>query len=290
MRDRGINDKLVPGYGGHRVLIDANKGGREFCFVIGLPRSGTTVFKDMLQTHPLVFNMGEVFSEPNGRSYFHFLQKLVDADRDALFPSRAERNFIGYLEWCREQAQANRPGSKIIVLDVKYDQTQLLVDPWRSLGSLPRIFSLMRDRSWRVIDIHRNEILDQIVSNRVAIKTKIYHSDKQTRAEGAMVKVRLDPKQLRREINWALNSYHAVSQHFKDYDGYMMVSYEEMFDADGDFSASLTENLSAFLGLENKFDRKPKLVKLLDSNVYSHIENDIEIREFVDRWKRNKRS
>ncbi len=123
------------------------------------------MFKDMLQTHPLVFNMGEVFSEPNGRSYFHFLQELVDADRDALFPSRAERNFIGYLEWCREQAQANRPGSKIIVLDVKYDQTQLWSIHGGVLALCRKIFSLMRDRSWRVIDIHRNEVLCTIRSS-----------------------------------------------------------------------------------------------------------------------------
>lgn len=272
-------------------MSDTAEQGGKFCFVIGLPRSGTTVFKELLQTHPQIFNMGEIFSEPNGRSYFHFLQRQMASDPDVIFPSRSENNFVNYLEWCSEQALRHQPGNKIVIMDVKYDQAHLLADPWRSLGSLPKIFSMMRERSWRVIDIHRNDVLGQVVSNHVAMQTKIYHSTELTEGAKRAAKVRIDPKQLRRELNKAINAYQSMSQHFRDYDGYLMLSYEEMFDADddGNFSSSITDRLSAFLQVEDKFDRKPKLAKLLTGDVFSHIENDDEIRELMDKWNRNRK-
>ena len=148
----------------------------QYCFVIGRPRSGTTVFKDMLNTHPALFSMGEIFNETNERSYFQFLQELIAADPRAALPSQALANFAKYLDWCGELARRRRPATRILVMDVKYDQSHLLCEPWWSVNALPKIFSLIRERGWKVIDIHRRDVAGLVVSNQIAIKTKVYHS------------------------------------------------------------------------------------------------------------------
>src|ERR1700727_463913 len=121
----------------------------DVCFVIGRPRSGTTVFRNMLETNPALFDMGEIFNESNAGSYFHFLQRRQADDSSALFPGRSIENFDAYVRWCRARSIEKRPRSRHVVLDVKYDQAHLLTVPWWGFNSLPRIFLLMRERDWR---------------------------------------------------------------------------------------------------------------------------------------------
>jgi len=257
----------------------------EFCFVIGRPRSGTTVFKDMLKTHPRVYSAGEILNETNPRSYFHFLQQRQAEDPSVILPSNSVANFLKYLDWCREQAHERKPRAKIIVVDVKYDQAHLICDPWWHVGSLPKIFFLIRERGWRVIDIHRSDIVSLVVSNQVAIQTKIYHSSALKPGDRQAAKVHINPERLRRELTTTTNAYQWVGRHFANYKKYLRLEYEDMFDgsASGQFSSSLIERLSDFLGIEDKFDREPKLTKLLAGDTFSHIENASEIRDMLDR-------
>ena len=263
---------------------EANPTGRkppQFCFVIGRPRSGTTVFKDMLKTHPALFSIGEIFNETNERSYFQFLQDRVRQDPGAALPSRATATFGEYLEWCWALAQARKPRARTLVLDVKYDQSHLLAESWWSLGSLPRIFFLIRERGWKVIDVHRTNVVGLIVSNQVAIKTKIYHSTNLAPGESQSARVHIDPKRLLREVRVTEDCYRRVGDHFREYPKYLRISYEEMFDEAGNFSPAVLERVSAFLRVENKFDAKPKLAKLLEGDIFSHIENAAEIRDVL---------
>ena len=258
------------------------RGPPQYCFVIGRPRSGTTVFKDMLKTHPALFSMGEIFNETNERSYFHFLQELIAGDPRAALPSHAMGNFAKYLEWCAELARRRRPATRTLVMDVKYDQSHLLCEPWWSVGALPKIFFLIRERGWKVIDIHRRNIAGLVVSNQIAIKTKVYHSTNLEPGAVQEAKVHINPQRLERELVATQNSYRRIAAHFGEYRKYLGVFYEDMFDSDGCFSRSLLERLSDFFGVENRFDPKPKLAKLLEKDIFSHIENADEIRSLIE--------
>jgi hypothetical protein len=254
----------------------------QYCFVIGRPRSGTTVFKDMLKTHPALFSMGEIFNETNERSYFHFLQELIANDRRAALPSQALGNFAKYLDWCAEFARRRKPATRILVMDVKYDQSHLLCESWWSVGALPKIFFLIRERGWKVIDIHRRDIVGLVVSNQIAIKTRVYHSTNLEPGAVQEAKVHIHPQRLERELVATQNSYRRIAAHFGEYKKYLGVFYEDMFDSDGAFAPQLLERLSDFLGMENRFDPKPKLAKLLEKDIFSHIENADEIRSLID--------
>ena len=253
----------------------------QLCFVIGRPRSGTTVFKDMLKTHPALFSLGEIFNETNERSYFHYLQTQLTQDPRAALPSRAIANFAMYLDWCWDLAQARKPRARTLVLDIKYDQSHLLAEAWWSLGALPRIFFLIRERGWKVIDLHRKNVVSLIVSNQVAIKTKIYHSTNLAPGENQSAKVHIDAARLLREVKVTEDSYRRVGEHFREYPKYLQLSYEEMFDETGAFAPAVLDRVSRFLGVENRFDAKPKLAKLLEGDIFSHIENAAEIRQLL---------
>jgi len=255
----------------------------DFCFVIGRPRSGTTVFKDMLKTHPRIYSAGEIFNESNSQSYFHFLQQQFAGDPAAVLPSNSISNFLRYLDWCRGRAVERKKNSRIIVADVKYDQSHLIYDPWWRVGSLPKIFFLIRERGWKVIDIHRSDIVGLVVSNQVAIQTKIYHSTALEPGARQSARVHINPNLLKRELATTASAYQAISRHFGNYKNYLMLTYEEMFDgtAGGAFAGGVLERLCAFLAVEDKFVRQPKLEKLLADDIYAHIENAWEIRELV---------
>ncbi|HEY3776701.1 MAG TPA: sulfotransferase [Rhizomicrobium sp.] len=253
---------------------------QNFCFVIGRPRSGTTVFKSMLQTHPSVFAVGEIFNESNPRSYFHFQQTLLHDDPCAAFPSRGIGNFLKYLENCRSLACKLRPEVNVVVLDIKYDQAHLLCEPWWSIAALPRVFSLLRELGCRIIDVHRSDLVGLVISNQIAIQTKIYHSNKLGRGEVQDAKIRIDPQRLLKEVTATSKAYERIHRHFRDYKRYLMVTYEQMFDRE-QFSASLLDRVASFLGVAGEFDPVPRLAKLLSDDTYAYVENAAELRAFL---------
>jgi hypothetical protein len=257
----------------------------DVCFVIGRPRSGTTVFRNMLETHPEMFGVGEIFNESNPRSYFHFLQRRQTQDTNALLPSRAIDNFIAYVQWCRKKSLERRPGSRFVILDAKYDQAHLLCVPWWAITSLPKLFSLIREQKWRVIDIHRQNVVGMFVSNHVAIKTGIYHSTDLGREDRPRAKVHVDPDALMRHVTATSQAYRRVGEHFRGYDKYLNLSYEEMFDdgGKGEFRAALLDRLSEFFVVESLFDPVPKLSKLLTEDPYAYVENAEQIRDVLRR-------
>ena len=267
--------------GRHRRKPGAKKL-KNLCFVIGRPRSGTTVFKGMLQTHSQVWSFGEVLNESNPRSYFHFLKRLQAQNRDSISPSKSISNFMEYLGWCRETALERQPTNRIIVLDFKYDQAHLLCEPWWSLNSLPRIFSLIRELGCKVIDVHRTDLVRLVISNKVAIETKIYHSSKLEPGKGQQAKIHIDPDRLLHEIGATAKAYDKVARHFRSYSDYLQICYEEMFE-EGEFSPALVRRVASFLGVPDEFDRKPQLNKLLGDDVFSYIDNADEVRERLAR-------
>ena len=261
------------------------KSGRDIprvCFVIARPRSGTTVFDKMLSSHPRVVCLGEIFNQSNERSYFHFLKQLAPVDPDCLFPGNATRNFLKYIEACRNYATAKKHNCKVVVVDVKYDQAHLLCEPWWKIGQLPRLFFLFREQKWRVIDIHRNDVVGLCISNQVAMKTKIYHSNALPEGEKQSAKIRINPNQVLREVRATQEVYQTIEEHFANRREYKKLSYEDMFDTDGNFSAQMIDDVSEFLGVHNYFDRVPRLQKLLSDDVMDHVENAAELRGLLE--------
>lgn len=252
------------------------------CFVIARPRSGTTVFSKMLGTHPRVVCIGEVFNQSNEQSYFHFLRRRISTEPDSLFPSNSISNFLSYVEFCRRSAAAKKHNCKIVIIDVKYDQAHLLCEAWWKIGQLPKLFFLVREHKWKVIDIHRKDLVGLCISNQVAIKTKIYHSSALPQGSRQTAKIQINPKQIVRDVQVTRTVYQTIEAHFANRREYKKINYEDMFDGNGAFSSHLLGGVSEFLGVQNLFDGTPKLQKLLSEDVLHHVENAAELRELIE--------
>ncbi|HEY1613335.1 MAG TPA: sulfotransferase [Rhizomicrobium sp.] len=254
------------------------------CFLIARPRSGATVFNRMLRTHPKVFGLGEIFNESNPLSYFQFMRRVVSADPDSMLPSRSVQNFIRYVQWCGERAREKSAHCEVMILNVKYDQAHLVYDSWWKLGSLPRLFYLITEKKWNVIDIHRRDPVRLCISNQVAIQTKVYHSNALQPGQTISAKVHIDPDILVKDIAATNSVYNQISGHFAGKKEYLGIYYEDMFadDTGKKFSQSLISSVSKFLGLPNRFDEKPSLEKLLREDAFSYLENEQEIRTALE--------
>jgi hypothetical protein len=244
--------------------------GPELCFVIGFPRSGTTVFKEMLATHPAVVSMGEIFNEGNGNSYWNYLVREIRSDPEIILPRRSVSAFLAYLESLRQTCRERNPQVRILVLDVKYSQSHFVYDAWRhDITAMPKVFQLMREKGWRVIDIHRRDLLASVVSDTLAITSGVYHST--SLAEGAQhrPKARLDVVVLERAIDVRKRAFLRMNEVFSNYPKCLNVIYEEMFvDQNGSrFKDSLLATISTFLGIPNAFDPRPRLTKLLPGDI-----------------------
>jgi hypothetical protein len=251
------------------------------CFIIARPRSGATVFNRMLKTNPKVATYGEILSESNSQSYYSFLQRRAATDPAVLLPSRSTENFKRYIEACKRHTLQKSPSCEMLLLGVKYDQTHLLCDPWWKLGQLPKLFFLMRDAPWKVIDIHRKDAARLCISNRMAMATRVYHANSPTTDMPPSTKIHIDPAELMQDIEATHQAYDAVTRHFAGHSAYKRIYYEEMFDPGGDFSTELIDGISAFLELDNAFDARPKLQKILGADTFSYLENEDEIRQII---------
>ncbi|HEY3638820.1 MAG TPA: hypothetical protein VGK90_11785 [Rhizomicrobium sp.] len=255
----------------------------KLCFLIARPRSGTTVFGKMIQTHPKLVSLGEIFNEANPLSYFAFLQKALVGNPSAVLPSNTNRIFLDYIESCRTAALQKNPKCKVVVLDVKYDQAHLICEPWLRLGQLPRFYFLVRERKWKVLDIHRRDPFKLNISNQVAIQSSIYHSNALQPGEKQTAKVHINPVRLTEDVKATRAAYAAVERHFRGLPQYRRIFYEDMFvdEAGTEFSEKLTAEIARFLNVGNAFDNKPKLQKLLQEDIFSYIKNAAQIRALM---------
>ncbi len=252
------------------------------CFVIGRPRSGTTVFKHMLATHPNIINLGEIFNENHPQSYWEFLARRAKDDGTCLFPSKSTAMFLAYVDELKSRFVKNGSDRNFIVLDVKYDQAHSVFAPWQDMNALPRLFALMKQFGWYVIDIERSDVLAMSISNMIAMKRKVYHVEANRARDEDDVKISVDTKLLQRDIESTVISYSRLHRFFSGYPKYSRVAYENMFDESGEmFSPELIAQLARFLELPDRFNRAPKLRKVLASDPFVHILNVDEVRRAV---------
>jgi hypothetical protein len=110
----------------------------------------------------------------------------------------------------------------------------------------------------------------------------VYHSSALAEGEKQTAKIHINPEQILRDVQTTRAVYESVEKHFANRREYKQLSYEEMFDDDGSFSASVIDQVSSILGVQDFFDRDPKLQKLLSDDILHHVENASELRTLLD--------
>src|SRR5215213_2948566 len=142
-------------------------------------RSGTNALRDVLDSHPMVFCLPEVFqSEPSPKArfevetnYFNFLDGRRERIKDILTSEDAQGElFLEYLTFLRTFSE-----KRFLLIDIKYNSAHNVDGPWRDIAAEPSLFKFVRDHGVRVLNLTRTNYLRFYLSWVKTNLTQRYH-------------------------------------------------------------------------------------------------------------------
>lgn len=243
--------------------------------LLGGVRSGTTVLRRMLGSHPRIVDGGEIFNPERPRNFYSYLQAQAARQPELMLPEYQQDLLVSYLKWLVPE----NPDT-IVVIDVKYEQLRLIADAWSLPLDHPPLLGHLRRWNLRVIHLRRDPF-QSVLSNLVAMQTQAYHLavDDPLRTPGTP-SVRVDRDNLRKLLQHRHRTTVLIDGFFEPA-RCLAMDYGDMFDRQGWFRAKLTQRLSAFLGVDAGFDRVPALRKVIDRPLAEVISNYDEIRDLA---------
>jgi hypothetical protein len=250
--------------------------------LLGGVRSGTTVFREFLATHPKLINCGEIFNSNHRDGFFPFLSSLCLTNTQAIIPENQESEFEDYLISRCTQCGENAP-----IVDIKYEHLRLLHRPWETPFATPLLLEFIKQKQLSVIHLRRNPV-DAVISNFVAIHRGIYHkSSANSAATESPGTLTIDPRAFAQQIRQRIKVTRFISKFFVSYEKCLQLDYEDLFDLSSGqavFSARISDKISDKLAIENEFDRHPKLQKVIDVPRESLISNYTELDKAIARY------
>jgi hypothetical protein len=237
--------------------------------LLGGVRSGTTVFRLFLASHPNITSCGEIFNSHNERGFYSYFSSICASDKQAVFPENQEKAFTSYLLQCCSESADIRP-----VIDIKYQHLRLLHRPWDAPFGSPALLDFIKEKNLTVIHLRRNPV-DAVISNLLAKHRGIYHRRLSAGSEASTATFTIDPKAFARQIVLRIKATRFVSNSFRNYQNYSQFDYETLFERSdrSSFSRELSSKLSKTLAVDDMFDHKPRLKKIIDTPRSSLISN-----------------
>ena len=267
------------GFGGTRAesTLKASKAEPDpaRCIIfIGGVRTGTTVFREMLATHPAVVDRHEIFNITNKRGFYPFLRELVRTEPDAVFPEYAMENFARFLgSGCEPD--------KISVFDLKYEHLLHLPIAWQLPFTKPHILDFLASRGFKIIHLRRNP-LHSLISNLIAYRSKRYHNyqpeNSTTSDPDARESIRVNRAQIIERMAVRQQVTALIDKTFPDAQR-RSFDYESIFTVDGKFRDDVCAEVASFIGIEDRFDRQTRLGKVITRPLTDLVENYSEIED-----------
>jgi LPS sulfotransferase NodH len=250
--------------------------------ILGYQRTGTTAFGELLNSHPDIFCLAEVFHHSYASSklcelgYFGFVQSLPDCISHVAAPDRRTELFAQYINYLR--ALTNKP---LLAIGVKYDSTHHLDGAWRDILLPPQLFRYLAENGGCILHCIRSNIFLAELSLLRAFQTDVWHI-----AEGESP----PDKKVMVNVGWLL---HKIGLHerrraiFREYIAHLKIPtidivYEQMFEEQtGMFASSMCSELSAFLEVKDNFWRNPRQKKVAPANWRDAVSNAAQIEEVL---------
>lgn len=237
-------------------------------FFMGGVRSGTTVFRKMMSSHPKIRDRGEIFNSNNPQGFFKYFREQIAVNPDLAFPEHHGKMFLSYIA-------SLVPKEGIALIDVKYEHLTLINEAWQLPFTNPPMLRLIKRSKIKVVHLRRQHFFS-VLSNLVAVQTGRYHMP----AGGAELPekrmVAVERSLVLASMKKRKRTADLVDSSFDDAQR-LSIDYETVFDAQGDFQPEVVERLAAFLGTENAFERVPALKKVIDEPLSAVISNYAEI-------------
>lgn len=142
------------------------------CIVAG-QRAGTTALQSALGSTGLFFNFREIFHTAPPDSSGSFLefsrrQNLLVADMAT--ETDARKVALDYLAYLRDVAK-----DKVPLLDVKLNSWHVIKPFWSYVHQMPFFMEVLLNRGANFLLIRRRDIVEQVVSEKIARSTDIWH-------------------------------------------------------------------------------------------------------------------
>lgn len=239
-------------------------------FFMGGVRSGTTVFRKMMSSHPKIRDKGEIFNSNNPQGFFKYFREQIAINPDLALPEQHGKMFLSYIA-------SLVPKDGIALIDVKYEHLTLINEAWQLPFTNPPMLKLIKRSKVKVVHLRRQHFYS-VLSNLVAVHTGRYHMPKDKDGADLPEKhvVPVDRQVLLSSMKKRKRTADLVDSAFDDKQR-LSLDYEGVFDGNGDFQPDVIERLAAFLGVENEFERVPALKKVIDEPLSAVISNFAEI-------------
>ena len=247
----------------------------KYIVVIGTQRSGTTVLRSLIDSHPDVQAFGEVFLYRHAHlkdCYYYFLKHLVEQDPDVVVPGpdASPALFDRYLAYLESLVPE---GTKAIMFDCKYNFLDgALVTGDAYFGQPPFLLRQFRRRDFAIIHCIRLNVLATLVSGHLTAKNQVWATDDLSRIKHTTTE--LPTENLLRN----LEHRRSEQEHYKRLLGGQVLTavYEDIL-VNGRYSEGFVDALAAHCQLDNRFVAEPKFKKIAPP-VSEAIENIDEVR------------
>ncbi len=229
----------------------------DLIFITGRQRSGTTVFRLLLENHG-AYNADEIFHGVLSRKdrFYEYLYQRVLEDKNLIFPAHHQRIFNDYIGFLRLQS-AGRP----IAMDVKYNNYNLLTPPHKLMKSESFIIDYMQASKAPVIHIERKNKLRIYISQLIAQKTGIWGIGKKENIPSGRLGITVDLKNMQQELKNITHATEIARKKLSKLEHVYEISYETMFDSEGNFSTDIMQIVRDVLAIQ-QVNPKPAHVKI----------------------------
>ena len=247
-------------------------------FIVGGQRTGTTVLRETLNTHPDIVLLGELFTRGSHAEAFETYVAARGLQRPAHY-AEAESQLWDYLRHLRAQAPES---VKVFGFDIKYSQLRTLSPAYEPLSAVPALIQFFHASQAQIVHVVRENVVQAALSELVAAGRDVWHH-RQDEAIGQ--KVEVDGELLLTLIRQRLLDREIFGALMEDYPHLTTIDYEEIArgvaTADeagwlaGDSNAVV--GLAGFLGVTGRLRQLGSMSKIVQAPYREIVTNYDEV-------------
>lgn len=204
----------------------------DLVFIVGRQRSGTTVLRQLL-VGAGALDCDEIFHGNLARPhrFYAFLATRAADNPSLVHPQHHQSLFQEYIAGMRGVAAGRK-----LAMDVKYFGLNLIPAREDVDGKRPFVAQFMNRTGAHVIHIVRRNKLRVYVSEEMSKATGKWSAGKAEHLLAEKPRLTLDPDKVRKMIRKLVGLDERVAQQLEGLPGLASLVYEDMFDAEGNFS------------------------------------------------------
>lgn len=225
-------------------------------FLFGRQRSGTTVLRRALASHPDVIDLGEIMHPEHASGFYKVLQDRLHNDAS----SGVHSHWFDILAETLKNLTKNDHSSRRYVVDIKYNMAAAFGTIFLNGSPVNALIHEIKARNLKAVQLIRRNKLHLIVSERVAIKTNQWElSEKKRKTKDATVFISPVTLGLKIQKEAAQDKY--FLEQLGHVDKKILLVYEELFNEEGHFEIEPIEKFANLMGISSNFDLQPQLQK-----------------------------